>query len=297
MAMVQMQAVHSFTDSTALLDRPQALRERAAQDGYLFFKGLIPRAEVLGMRAMVLNHCHALGWLDPTAPRNEGRLAPGLEPIIEGQPAWYPFYRLLYTRRELHAFNQHPAVMAACRTLFNDAVLAHPRLIVRAIFPRATRFTTPPHQDYFYIGGTPNTWTSWIPLGDCPSQLGGLAIAPGSHRQGLLKTQAAEGAGGNRVEVDADRPWVRGDYEAGDVIIFHSYTVHQGRDNLTDRLRLSCDFRYQPLSEAVREDSLEPHMRADTDPWEQIYAGWDPQDPLRHYWQRLPLKLARWGES
>jgi hypothetical protein len=291
MAMVQMKAVSGFTDSTPLLKTPAVLRKRAREEGYLYFRGLIPREDVLRMRSLVLAHCHREGWTDPAFPRLEGRMKPGLTPVIEGQPAWQPFYQLLYTRRELHAFNQHPQLMRACRALFHGKVLAHARPIVRVMFPGASRYTTPPHQDFFYIGGTPDTWTAWVPLGDCSHELGGLAIAPGSHLLGALPVHRAEGAGGNAVEVDPRFKWAHSEYLAGDVVLFHSHTIHQGRDNLTkDRVRLSCDFRYQALLQPVRADSLEPHVGAET--WENIYATWDRDDALRYYWKQLPLQMS-----
>ena len=37
--------------------------------------------------------------------------------------------------------------------------------------------------------------------------------------------------------------WRGGDFAAGDAVIFHNLTVHRGSPNLTDRLRLSADFR------------------------------------------------------
>jgi hypothetical protein len=291
MAMVEMKAIEGFRDSKGLLRAPRQLRERAAEDGYLFFQGLLPRADVLRFRSLVLSHCQREGWLDPDQPRIDGITPAGLTPVIEGQEGWRPFYNLLYTRRELHAFNQHPRLMKACSVLFGGPVLAHARPIVRVMFPGVSRYTTPPHQDFFYIGGTPNTWTAWVPLGDCPIELGGLAIVPGSHHQGALPVHSADGAGGHAVEVDSQYGWAHQAYQAGDVVFFHSHTIHQGRDNLTsNRLRLSCDFRFQSLADPVRGDSLSPHVGIET--WENIYASWPEDDALRYYWEKLPLTMS-----
>ena len=38
--------------------------------------------------------------------------------------------------------------------------------------------TTPPHQDPWYIGGTQEVWTAWVPVGDCPDEFGGIAVLP-----------------------------------------------------------------------------------------------------------------------
>jgi hypothetical protein len=49
-------------DSPPLLADPTALRARAAQDGYLFFKQRLPKAEVLALRADMLAVVERYGW-------------------------------------------------------------------------------------------------------------------------------------------------------------------------------------------------------------------------------------------
>ena len=51
-----------FVDSTPLLDDPAALRERAAQDGFLFFKHYLPSTEVLALRQDMLGVVEQHGW-------------------------------------------------------------------------------------------------------------------------------------------------------------------------------------------------------------------------------------------
>ncbi len=90
--------------------------------------------------------------------------------------------------------------------------------------------------------------------------------------------------------------WVGGDFHCGDVLTFHCLTIHQGQDNESrDHLRMSLDYRYQPISHPVHPDSLEPHQQV-TDTtgnfsWENIYSDWAPEDPLKYYWQRLGPKI------
>ena len=66
--------------------------------------------------------------------------------------------------------------------------------------------------------------------------------------------------------------------------------MHQGVDNLSDdRIRLSLDFRYQPLSHPVRRDSMEPHRQWLS--WDQVYRDW-PDDPIKYYWRDWNLNLV-----
>jgi hypothetical protein len=112
----------------------------------------------------------------------------------------------------------------------------------------------------------------------------------GTHKQGKLETQTAEGAGGRGVTLDENTHWVAAPMNCGDVLFLHSLTVHQGKDNQSERLRLSCDYRYQPRSHPVREDSLQPHLNWLT--WDDIYAEWPKDDPVKYYWQNWNINIT-----
>ena len=60
-----------FRDSTPLLADPIALRARAAADGYLFFKQLLPKTDVQALRDLMLTIVAERGWLDTRHPRND----------------------------------------------------------------------------------------------------------------------------------------------------------------------------------------------------------------------------------
>jgi hypothetical protein len=76
---------------------------------------------------------------------------------------------------------------------------------------------------------------------------------------------------------------------AGDVLVFHSLTVHKGIENRSARLRMSIDCRYQRVGDPFNPDNATP----DGQPlgWEEVYAGWR-SDALQYYWRRLPLTDA-----
>jgi hypothetical protein len=293
MSMVEMLRSQPFLDSTPLVADAAALRARASETGYLFFRGLLPGGDVRRVSDVVLHEAWASGWFGSAEPTM--RVPPNVEPIIEGSSEpWRRFYCNLYRCRELHVMNQHPRLLGALATLLAGEVLAHPRIIARVMFPNTQQFTTPPHQDFFHIGGAEDTWTAWVPLVDCPEELGGLAVVPGSHRWGLMPTRPADGAGGWGLEARDDWSWALGEFRVGDVLCFHSHTIHQGRSNLTtDRLRISCDFRYQRASHPVHSSSLLPHMGWLS--WDEVYEKWPEGDPLRNYWERQALSILDRG--
>ena len=110
-------------------------------------------------------------------------------------------------------------------SLLQTDVLLQPSNIARVIFPTQLEQTTPPHQDYVHIQGTPDVWTVWIPLGDCPRRLGGLSLLVGSPHLGILPVSKSLGAGGLRADTQrADLEWASSPFECGDVLFFHSHT-------------------------------------------------------------------------
>jgi ectoine hydroxylase-related dioxygenase (phytanoyl-CoA dioxygenase family) len=273
-------------ESNAALDNAPELRTRASRDGYLFFRDLIDRDAILTVRRQITRILQEEGWLDAgTDPVQALSTQPAR---IEGQEAFFVAYRRILKLEAFHGLAHAPRVLAMLRLLFNDEVLVHPRNIARVIFHDTP--ATPAHQDFLHIRGTPDTWTAWIVLGDVARDAGALEVLAGSHTRGLLPTVAMSGAGGAGIEDQhLERQWLTADYRAGDVLLFHSLTIHRGMPMARPgRLRLSVDFRYQGLSQAVHPSSLLPHHNRQT--WDEIYEGWSSRE-LQRYWERLPLHL------
>jgi len=290
-----------FVDSTPLLNDRDALLNRAAIDGFLFFKRLIPREDVLALRAEMLGVVEGYGWrqhgqdslgglidLDAINRVSDEQMRTDIGVSIA---AYDDAQRL----EALHAFPHHPNLLALYRRLFDREVLVHPRHIARMITGHRAMIPTPPHQDFPLIQGTTNTWTCWIPLGDCPREHGGLSVLKGSHQLGYLPTQLAKGAGGIAVQLcPGETAWAQGDYEAGDAITFTSLTVHKAlRCKVREMIRLSMDVRYQPVDQPVEERSLKPHCELS---WEEIYRNWK-SDELKYYWKKQPLELIPWDDT
>ncbi len=220
--------MQEFTVSNDLLSDPEALRARAARDGYLFFRGLADVDRLYALRRKILTLCMEAGWLDPSCDPMAGVAAEGVG-LFEGNPAYMAVYNRVMKMEAFHGFAYQTALLGMLDTLFGEQTLVHPRNIARIVFPHLTSHTTPAHQDYIHIQGTEETWTAWIPLGDCPRELGSLAVLAGSHREGLYPVQPSLGAGGLKIDTDSmPYTWMASNFAAGDVVFFHSMTVHRG---------------------------------------------------------------------
>ena len=270
-------------DGTTLLKNPQQLQALAHKEGVVLLRGLIPAVELEAVRAVLTAAAADVGWL------KDGTCKVG---VVESgsDPTWQAWYRTVQTARSFHALPHLSGIQSAMRAVLGGKVLTHPRHIARCVGPQTKAFTTPPHQDVWYIGGTPDIWTMWAPLTDCPKELGGLAILPRTHLLGRLASRTAAGAGGQGIACALGDTWAWEPILAGDVVVFHGQTIHQGCDNQSDQLRLSIDLRFQREDQPVRADSLLPHYHLHS--WDEIYRTWPRHDPLRYYWQRQKLQVV-----
>lgn len=292
-----------FIDSTELLESPEALRARAAEDGFLFFRQFLPPEPLLELRRQILKIVQRYGWLKAGIDLMAGvadleavAMSDAQDKTLAGNGVTLAAYRDIQRLELFHTIPHHPQLIALYEKLFQAAVLPHPRHIARVLLPAPSFAPTPPHQDFIYIQGTHNFWTLWFPLGDCPLELGGLSVLRGSHREPVLDVVRGRGAGGfEAILCGKDYTWVQDDYRCGDILTFPSHTVHKGLPNqLGNRIRLSCDLRYQPVAEEIAEGSLQPHMNVAK--WDELYQGWQ-NEALKYYWQKQELKLSPWNQA
>ncbi len=255
---------------------PEALRAAMSSDGYLFFRGLVDPAHVLAVRAAVLDALDECGWLaagsspDDALPSDRVR-----REEANADPAFFEAYRAVQQRQQFHELAHDPALVATAGQVLGGDVFVHPRKIARIGLPR-DEFVVGAHQDFPLNQGSPDVLTAWVSLGHCPDELGGLKVLAGSHRDGLQPVEPVPNVGGLRVAkpMEDDPGWLSADFEPGDVLMFHSLTVHAAKRNHTDRLRLSCDFRYQLVTDPVVQDSLVPHYYPVVPGHDELTEGW-----------------------
>jgi hypothetical protein len=278
----------SFLDATNLIYKGPELYKRIQRDSYLFIRGLLPADMLENLRLRLLKVARDGGWIKADTPLEEA-VADLNGFCVEPEPKYMAVYVNMYKLPEFHMLQHHPNLIGLFERMLGGPVLPHPRLIGRTIFPEREAFTTPAHQDYIPIQGTPETYTAWMPLTDVTPEMGGLQIAAGSHKHGIYDFRPALGAGGLEVIDPLEGTWVSNSFKQGDVLVFHSMTVHKGLPCKGKRLRMSMDARYQRISDPIDLNSLLPHVNPVT--WEEIYAGW-PNIAVKYYWQKWNLKMT-----
>jgi hypothetical protein len=229
--------VRELADSMTLRTDQAALRQQLAQDGYLFFRGLIRSADVTAAYDSVRAELRLGGWIDgddrPHGPQRAVNIRDALAD---------PSFRAALASRGLNRLAYLAPLRGLVRLLLGPGAFSYPVKVLRTVYPeppfQATRGRFI-HQD-FAVSGVQDMLTTWLPLMDIPVQLGGLAVLPGSQLGPPLRPRL----------LPADEPgWAATDYRPGDVLLFHCLTSHAALPNHGDRLRISTDLRWQTVGQ------------------------------------------------
>lgn len=275
--------MNAFVDSAHLLEDAQAIQQQFHSDGYVFIRGLLDTTLLDSLRRQIVTICADCNWLKPDVDPMQA-LA-WTVPKIEGEGEYFKVYDRIQRLEDFHALAHDPGVMKLMRALLGPTAFPHPLSIARLVFPENREWSTPPHQDFVNNQGTKDLYACWIPLSNCPGELGPLAVLKGSHSLGLLPVEYALGAGHRQACIPTEAEsleWLADDFSLGDVIVFHSLTLHKALPNETDRMRISVDFRYQAEGQGLTERCLHPHFEREE--WSDIYRDWKHEE-LKYYWR------------
>ncbi len=283
--------------SNDILEDAEALRERLADEGYLFFRALIDRDAVLEARREILLKYAIVGEIDAIH-----------YPLMDAIGSTQTFI----DKVNLRAFTESVrSGLAYERVVTDDAVIDFYRRLfggpVRPYDFRWPRFVRPGeacgfHYDGPYMNrGTDRVYTSWIPLGDVPKEEGSLIILENSHKaEALLSGYARKDADKDRFGWLSTNPlklqerfggrWLTSDFEAGDMLCFTMHTLHGALDNNSPigRCRLTSDTRYQPAGEAVdtRWNGPDPQAHGYDKVFLPGLGAWDNRE-FQDEWKRV----------
>ena len=267
-----MKSTDLLTESTGIHLASDDARQRLARDGYLLLRNFLPVRDVAAVEAAIGEAVAAApGWLAEGTDPAEWIAGPSVAGEGYDDPDFWAMYRGVQSTQSFHEFAHHRLIVSAIEGLLSDEVFVHSNHVARVVGPSARVEPTHIHQDWRPVQGAADTLTVWIPLADIPAPLGGLRILEGSQTGGVVPFDPET----ESILIDDDDPrWRSASYRRGDVLIFHSLTVHGGLPNTTDRLRRSCEFRYQRVSDpAVVSTVRYPHWHPSID-WPELTEGW-----------------------
>jgi ectoine hydroxylase-related dioxygenase (phytanoyl-CoA dioxygenase family) len=268
---------------------PAMLQNEMQSRGYLLLRNVLPQDAVRSVLADVTRVLFAADWL-AAGPEALKRIPAHGAAYGDPDPAFKRVYQQVFNLESFHALPHHAELKHVMKLLVGDPVLVHPKPIGRLIFPSCERLTVNAHQDYEFMGGDPEFFTVWIPLHDCPVDVGPLRIFEGSHRHGVQQHQK-ENLHVPEIPTGEEKgnEWVGGSMNAGDVLIFHSLTVHAASQNVSKQMRLSIDCRFQNAERVLNPSNLVFGGESGKS-WEKTYSGWK-SNALQFYWKSMPLTL------
>jgi Phytanoyl-CoA dioxygenase (PhyH) len=265
--------VDELADSASLVDDPGGLRRRLADDGYLFFRGLLPASEVQAAGQTVLARLRSGGWVDD-------RGVPSVQPhAVNPMDALAdPAFRAALASADFNRLPYLPPLRAVVRAVLGPAAFSYPVKVLRAIYPERPQARPRGryiHYDYG-VSGVQDMLTSWIPLMDIPVRIGGLAVQPGGH---LGRPRPPRPLG------QAEPGWATTSYEPGDVILFHCMTPHAALPNTGSALRISGDFRWQRPDQPVPAELILGPQGRSPELFSRLFSH-------ERWWEPVPAGLA-----
>jgi hypothetical protein len=127
-------------------------------------------------------------------------------------------------------------------------------------------------------------FTTWVALDDISTDLGGLAVLRGSqtYQHRAIPANGKAPDGGQEIPGPESPDWVTTSFRAGDVVLFHCYTIHQSLPNRTRRVRISADYRWKAAGGPLHVGTLMPHRYfskyPDVPGWNVLAKEWSRPD-------------------
>ena len=181
-----------------------------------------------------------------------------------------------------------PKLLDMVEQFIGPDIAGHPVSVIRTKTPATALMTVPWHQDsaYFEEGGEGTLQpTAWIPFVDVTAGNGTLEVIRGSHRSGEVFPHHVE------KDVGHEKSWylyirdenlpegevVTCEMKRGSVLWHGNMMVHRSTENHSDKVRWTCDLRYQRPGEptGMPAGSKLPPMRKSEDPHHRLdWPAW-----------------------
>ena len=270
-------------DSTENSGNFARLSEIIDEDGYVLLRGLVDPERSLRVKRDIMaimreHHIIENDCVD--------------EPMWSGGPhpteaEYMRFYDKVVRLESFNALAESSQILALAAGITGDRMKCWTQRLIRVMYPDLDAPADTglgAHQD-----GNPqfgyqavSFYTCWLPLMKIDAKMGGLAVSSGSHKLGMLD-HAGAGAPSSAKDtkskgfgLDASKlRWATGEFHPGDAVFFTNLTAHHGLLNRSDRIRMSCDFRYQKTTGTVSwiADMLGPDVRRIGQKIDELLAG------------------------
>jgi hypothetical protein len=237
----------------------ETLRASLERDGYLLLRGLIDPSDIQAAREEVFARLGEVGEI----------IEPSADGVFSGQSnrdALYDdrggFWKSTSEGPALRRVTNGTALTGAMTSVFGEPSVGFDYLFLRPV--PGGRFTHMHCDAGFFARATERVLTCWVAYTDIDLDRGPLFVVEGSHRFEDIRAQFngfdVVRNKDRKASIDshpADFARERGTrlltthFRPGDVLVFGMYTVHGALEHHAsdNRIRLTTDIRYQPVSE------------------------------------------------
>jgi ectoine hydroxylase-related dioxygenase (phytanoyl-CoA dioxygenase family) len=168
-------------------------------------------------------------------------------------------YDQLHYLTSLAAASSNETILSYCKQLGLSIPVLMGCCNMRYDRPQNQKHLFKWHQDTVYLLGSLNAVTVWIPFSSVNSELGSIAVIPGSHKNGLRKFKITSDRATNSglpflqrdIELDeavrtSDEKIISAD--RGDLVIFKQMLLHRSVQNMSNQVRWTAQLRISDLT-------------------------------------------------
>lgn len=235
----------------------KSIQNQFQVDGFLLLKGFYPESyidqivsDVKNITRVVSENTSGDDISGLSLPEHLSRLSNKNRPLIS------TIYDAAKMLPSVHRVINHPKNFELFNSLRPNSMpgIATNGHGIRIDLPNEERFSAPWHQEF------PNQFRSldglvfWTPLMRLSQDLGPVHILPGSHQHGVFDVELASDdikSGAYAMNIKdiqtiisaSEREVISPICEKGDLIIINFLTLHKSGQNISDRARMSLQFR------------------------------------------------------
>lgn len=191
---------YQLRDSRPLLGDWRALRAQIAAYGYVFMPGLLDAATVRRVGQTGMDYLQQSGWTEPGPDPVAARPRQPVRAVKMRDAFGDPGYRRILLEPGFNMIPFTSPMTELMEQILGPAGFCYPLKLPRIVYPAAVVPRHPGnmvHQDYRSVQ---DMFTCWVPLGDVPQSLGGLAVAPGSQTTSRVRHRPLDFPGTRLVD-------------------------------------------------------------------------------------------------
>ena len=240
-------------DSSSYLENSSTLRKCLINDGFIYLKNFFNKEDILELREFYFKLFPVNTILKDGTSLMDGICSGKKFGVVYGSED-HPAYRFVRSDK-LKKFIKSKKLSILNNQLAECKTKQLKRIVIRHLH-KGSLISAKAHRDAQWSTG--NVLSSWIVLGDCPVDSGGIVYLEKSNKMDLQKVKSFFPKFINTKWITDDlkalsdktkKRWCFTNFQAGDLVIHDPNVIHASLDANNDYMRLSIEVRFIPAKE------------------------------------------------